>query len=99
MSFLFILKTILFLPQRNLRYFYDTLPILTAKGLIPGFLRYEVVNGRRYLVDIVEPQLIYLSPNVMIENCRFIGPVSPYWAGFILDKNLATEYIRTDPLI
>ena len=84
------------LTADNFSYFYHFLPQLGPRRLIPGFLRFEIVSGVRYSVDFVEPQPILLHKNVTLGKYVFINPTNPYWAGFILDKDLATEHVGAD---
>jgi hypothetical protein len=82
--------------KNNISYFLNNLDLLRQFSLIPSFLRYEETPLGKLLVDIVEPQLIYRYRRIRIHDTIFLNPVNPYWAGFILDKVLAREYVETD---
>lgn len=84
------------LTNDNIEYFRENLNPLRQYGLIPSFLRYEIREGRKYSVDMIEPQLVAVSPTVSVGDVKFLGPTNPYWAGFILDKALAQEYLLSD---
>lgn len=78
----------------NISYFVDSLQRLAPHGLIPSFLRYEIdVNGDRRSVDLVSRQALGECNSRSIEDRFYVVPQNPYWAGFILDRALAHEYI------
>jgi len=79
----------------NLRYFMRNLKIVEKRGLIPGFLRYEKKDGERRLVDLVAPEFWNRDRSLTIDGQLFHACVNPYWAGFILDRDLAREYVAS----
>jgi hypothetical protein len=85
------------LTKNNLYYFIHYLPLLRIHRLIPSFVRYETVNGDARSVDFIEPQLIRGS-RIRLAGYEFISPSNPYWAGYILDKSLAEEYVKSDSI-
>jgi hypothetical protein len=84
------------LTSNNLSYFAQYLPSLRKHRLIPSFLRYEIVNGGVRSVDFTEPQLVGGRQRIRLGGYDFISPSNPYWAGYILDKSLADEYVKSD---
>ncbi len=86
----------LVVSESNITYLLQALPILKPHGLIPGFLRYERVDERRYLVDLVEKQFIHRYRSFIVNGINYISPGNPYWAGFVLDTSLAAEYVQTE---
>lgn len=82
------------LGEEGLRYFQAYRPILRPFGLIPSFVRFErLPDAPPVVVDLVRPEF-YGHRNsapigdVIAHVCR-----NPYWAGFILDRDLADEYV------
>lgn len=86
----------LVISDDNINYLLTTLPILKPHRLIPGFLRYEIVNERRFLVDLVEKQFKHRYKSLRVYGITYISPGNPYWAGFVLDKSLAAEYVDSN---
>ena len=84
------------LTQANIDYFLTFLGPLSKHGLIPGFLRYEDTPVGRVSVDFRRPQLIGHSRSLKLQGRTFINPNNPYWAGFILNRDLALEYVASD---
>jgi hypothetical protein len=91
----FYLEDDIVLTRRNLDYFIHYLQLLRIHRLIPSFLRYETVNLGARSVDFTEPQVVRGS-RIRLAGYEFIGPSNPYWAGYILDKSLAEEYVKSD---
>lgn len=84
------------LNSNNLSYFTKYLPLLRKHRLIPSFLRYEIANGSARSVDFTQPQLVGGRRRIRLGGYDFINPSNPYWAGYILDKSLADEYVKSD---
>jgi hypothetical protein len=79
----------------NLDYFVRTLKTTQKRGLIPGFLRYEKKDGERRFVDIMSIEYWNLDKSVTIDGVTFHACLNPYWAGFILNRGLAREYVAS----
>lgn len=80
----------------NVAYFTRELPRTRAVGCLPGFLRFEkrpdgVIMSPDYLgYQIVQPQ-----EQMTIAGQAYVAPTFPYWAGFILDRELCAEYLAS----
>jgi hypothetical protein len=83
------------LTRENIAYFLDARPRLATRGLIPGFLRFENIEGIRHSVDFVQAQPVNRRSTLRVDGQRYIVPLNPYWAGFVLDRALAEEYVAT----
>jgi hypothetical protein len=81
--------------NENLVYFIRTLKQLKPHGLIPGFLRYEMKGDELRLVDITAPEFWERDRTIRIDGKPFHACVNPYWAGFMLDRDLAREYLAS----
>ncbi len=80
----------------NIDYFVSALRATKGLGCIPGFLRYEV--GRRDTViatDYSGYQSVEKRQKIDIEGQAYIAPIYPYWAGFIMDRELCAEYLAS----
>jgi|CXWL01.1.fsa_nt_gi hypothetical protein len=83
------------LTRQNLEYFDRHLPQLRQRGLLPGFMRYEVLRGQTRLVDNGQPEPWLANRSREIEGTTYHANTNPYWAGFILDKRLGEEYLAS----
>ena len=85
------------LSRQNMGYFIETRPILRPSGFIPGFVRYEFnfSSLRLYTSDIVRSADI-AGQTLCVEGGTFVMANNPYCATYILDQELAEEYVRTD---
>lgn len=83
------------IKNSNLVYFIRTSKILRKHGLIPGFLRYELKGGDTRLVDITQTEYWERDRTFRIDGRPFHACVNPYWAGFMLDRELAKEYVAS----
>lgn len=81
--------------NKNLMYFIRTNRILKKHNLIPGFLRYEVKDGETRLVDITQTEYWERDRSLRIDGRLYHACINPYWAGFILDRDLAKEYVAS----
>jgi hypothetical protein len=81
----------------NFCYFVRYRDILRQEGLIPTFLRVEFNSddGHFYLADQIGVSDFASRKKVDIDNFSFVNPDYPHNAMFILDRDLASEYIRT----
>lgn len=79
----------------NLVYFIHAKNQLKAHGLIPGFLRYETKDGDIRLVDVVRPEFWQRDRSVTINGVLYHANVNPYWAGYLIDRGLAEEYVAS----
>jgi hypothetical protein len=78
----------------NLDFFLRELTVLKPHGLIPGFLRYETKGDELRLVDIMEPEYVD-QRTIVVDGRPFHACINPYWAGSILDRELAVEYLAS----
>ena len=83
------------LEDANLAYFMNHLRVLRQRNLIPGFLRFEKKAGAQVLVDVTSPEYWERDRTVVIQNTAYHANKNPYWAGYILDRSLAEEYVRS----
>ena len=83
--------------QDNLDYFTRFLPAAKAKNCLPGLMRYEKrVDGTLMSADYRGYQLVQDCQRIELDGQPFVAPRFPYWAGFIMDRDLAREYFRSD---
>lgn len=81
---------------KSLKYFCDFLPALKGSGFIPGFMRYEIdESGSKMAVDQTITQIVDNSDILQFNGARFASSLYPYWAGFIMDRELCGEYISS----
>jgi hypothetical protein len=85
------------LSRRNFEYFIRDRPALDELGFIPSFLRYEYNAASLKLCtsDVIHPVALN-GQTISTENGTYITPDNPYCAAFILDLELAKEYVSTD---
>lgn len=82
--------------DENFRYFQKHAKILAPHGLIPGFIRYETREGEAdLLVDIVHPEYWEHDRSRKIGKRLYHANINPYWAGFLLDRDMAREYLAS----
>jgi len=81
----------------NLRYFLHYRDLLNREGLIPSFLRveYNDADNRLYLVDQVGVSDFNSRKHIDVDGYTFVNLDYPYNALFILDRDLALEYVST----
>jgi hypothetical protein len=81
----------------NFRYFIRYRELLRNRRLIPSFQRVEFNSNdnRLYLVDQIGVSDVASLGQIDLDNFRFVNPEYPHNAMFILDKNLALEYVNT----
>ena len=81
----------------NFCYFLHFREVLRPTGLLPAFLRVEI-NQKGDLVATDNCDVLDFSKRKRLsyENLIFINPTSPHMGCFILDKELAKEYVQTD---
>lgn len=83
-------------PPAALDYFVQYLDAAKQLGVIPGFLRYEIdANDRTISTDFRAHQIVEDSQIINLSGTSFVASEYPYWAGFVLDKALAEEYLRS----
>jgi hypothetical protein len=93
--FIYIEDDIVISPD-NIDYFVHHLSATKKVGGIPGFVRYEKTHDMGPVaVDFQLPQITNSREHIKINETTFISPLYPYWAGFILDRELAFEYIES----
>ena len=84
------------LSADNLDYLLQTYPKAAAIGRTPGLIRWEAdQDGNRFATDFLEPQIIGVAETLKINEEQYVEPKFPYWAGFIVDRKLAQEYLRS----
>jgi len=84
------------ITQENLAYFIHTLPLAREQGRIPGFLRYELADdGTVMTPDARGCQQVTAAERLVLGGQDFIAPHWPYWAGFVLDRELVSEYLAS----
>lgn len=83
------------LTNDNISYFIRQSKTLRKHNLIPGFLRYEIKDGEKRLVDVMSPEYWQRDRSLTIDGVQYHANANPYWAGFILDRALAEEYVES----
>jgi hypothetical protein len=85
------------LSRPNMAYFIEERPALARHGFIPGFVRYEFnfTSLQLYTSDVVR-SADYRQQSISIEGKLYTMPDNPYSAAYILDQDLAKEYIATN---
>jgi hypothetical protein len=94
-DFFIYLEDDIALSNDNLRYFIQTLPVTSKRSLIPGFLRYELKGDEKRLVDTMHVEYWERDRTASIDGALFHACINPYWAGFILNLELAREYVKS----
>jgi hypothetical protein len=85
------------LTDDHLRYWAEYRAPLAELGLLPGFTRFELHDGERYLVDVwrpLDPALRRRLVHVGGEPAHVVNLVNPYQALYILDRNLWEPHFR-----
>ena len=92
------------LYPESLQFWADCRPPLAALGLVPGFVRYECFEGRRYVVDQTARQVADKasvtvtskeSASDVVRARRFVELGNPYQGMYVLDRQLADEHFTT----
>jgi hypothetical protein len=81
------------LTNANILYFLRRRKQLKAHDLIPGFIRYETKGDEVRVVDILKPEYWERERSIDIKGVTFHANAVPYWAGFIMDRELVEEYV------
>lgn len=82
------------LTAAGIEYFQEYRAVLGGLGLIPGYLRFEQLpGGPARAVDLVRPELVGHRNTARVGDVTAHVCANPYWAGFILDRELAEEYL------
>jgi hypothetical protein len=81
----------------NFCYFVRYRELLRSKRLIPSFHRVEFNSNdnRLYLVDQIGVSDFLSRQKVDVDEFAFVNPDYPYNAMFILDRDLALEYLNS----
>src|SRR4029078_29643 len=84
-------------PFDNFQYFVRYRHSLQASRLIPSFIRIEFNSNdnRLYIVDQIGVSDLMSRKVVNVDSYSFVNPDYPHNAMFILDRDLALEYINT----
>lgn len=82
----------------NFCYFIEFREVFSEIGLLPSFLRVEFSQNIKNFVntDNISPIDVLNQPKISYKEYFFVNPPNPYMACFVLDKELASEYIITD---
>lgn len=85
------------LPAEHFLYFAHYRPLLRPHGLIPSFQRVEFNSrdGQLFLVDQIGLSDYPSHRSVHLDDISFVTPDYPYCGMYILDQELAEEYLRT----
>lgn len=83
----------------HLRYWCDYRPALEDQGFIPGFVRYEVLDGVRFVTDqtvAVDParRRIAVEPRSGVRCHEFVSLPNPHQGMYVLDMPLAAVHLR-----
>ena len=81
----------------NLCYFVRAREALRPHGLIPSYVRTEWSSrlGRFVSSDNIGPMLLNGRPAVEFDGCRYVNFDSPYCGSYVLDRELAREYVNS----
>lgn len=81
----------------NIAYIRRYLPAAKTAGFLPALLCYEEApSGESYVAGFRGPQLVQPNEVIELEGQCFIAPKFPYWPGYVMDRELACEYFRSD---
>ena len=85
------------LSFRNFVYFLTYRTALRESGLVPAFLRveYNKRNDYFYCADVLWSTRVEDRPRVTVGDLLFVEPRFPYIGMYIVDRELAQEYVRT----
>lgn len=84
------------ISKENIAYVRRYLPSAKAAGCLPALLCYErAPSGKTFVAGFRGPQLVQPREIVELDGQRFIAPQFPYWPGFVMDRELAREYLRS----
>ena len=85
------------MSRLNLEYFIANRRALGAFGFIPSFVRYEFnfKTLKLYTSDVIATSDL-TGRTVRIEDTLYVTADNPYCAAYVLDQELAEEYILTD---
>jgi hypothetical protein len=78
-------------PYENLIEYTKNFEILYPQGFVPSFIRIEEYNNKKYVVDLLEPQIDLFS--VKIDENIFANLKQPYHAFWIMPKKELQESI------
>lgn len=82
------------LDFNNFCYFFHFRKVLKDLGVLPGFLRFEISpSGDEVVSDFIYRYSIDCMYKIPHENLVFFNTENPYMACFILDRELAKEYV------
>lgn len=81
----------------NFCYFIEAYDLLRHFGLLPSFLRVEWSETLNGLVasDCFWPTYVPAQPHILLGEVAFTNLANPYNPCFVLDKQLATEYVSS----
>jgi hypothetical protein len=84
------------LDFNNFCYFVHFRKVLKDKGVLPSFLRVEVNKKGEFVNTDNEVSMNVANiPHIHYKKLLFVNTVNPYMACYILDMDLAKEYILT----
>lgn len=92
--FLFLEDDIL-INQKNINYWLSSRDLIKKNNFIPGFLRIEIKNNSKYLIDRKKKIIIRKTPRLFdVRNkLLFINNRFPYHAMCLMDRKLMNELI------
>lgn len=81
----------------NFCYFIQYLELLRPMRLIPSFQRVEFnsIDNKLYLLDQIGVSDFASRKKINLDNFAFVNPDYPHIAMFILDNELAMEYVKS----
>lgn len=83
----------LLLTKKNLDYWLSARNITKSTPFIPGFFRYEInAEGEAVSTDIIKRQSL-ASHLLKFEETTFVNLKQPYQGMYLMDKQLATEFL------
>ena len=85
------------LTETQFRYVLDCLEPLKKRGLVPGFFRTErnAASGTVVATDQERPIDLSTRPYFAVGDRAFVDLSNPYSGCFVLDRDLAREYVRS----
>lgn len=99
------------MTYENFKYYLKWSPVLKKYNLEPGFVRYEIQEGKKipfdnYYVHSLTKETPnvwsdrgYVVPNVLVVDHEvnfFVALANPYYGAMILDQRSGEKYIRSD---
>lgn len=84
------------ISSANIAYVRRYLPAAKAAGVFPALLCYELSpSGESFVAGFRGSQIVQPEEIVELNGQHFIAPKFPYWPGYVMDRELAREYLRS----